>query len=309
MMVMVDIDAMNITSTNLNLFVAFDALFAESHVSRAAMRIGITQSAMSGALKNLRVLFGDPLFLRTSHGMVPTPRARELAVPVREGLRMFESTLRPPRFDARTSTRTFTIATSDYVELVLLAPLLARLTRVAPLVKLTVCPWAHHRVPELLAAAEADLMIGFHDRLPPHHRDVVLFEETYAVIVRRGHPLVRQKPTAKTYASLRHIMVSQQPGARSGIDRALAERGLSREVAVRVSHFLNVPALVARTDLVAALSRRVAEPFARTLPIRLFPAPVPLVPSRVRMVWHESADAEPGQRWLRDLVVDVARAV
>jgi len=309
MILMIDIHRVNITATNLNLFVAFDALYAESHVSRAAKRIGITQSAMSNALKNLRALLGDPLFLRTSHGIVPTPRARELAVPVREGLRLFESALRPRRFEPSTSTRTFTIATSDYVEFVLMAPLLAKLAEAAPNVRLDVRPWAHHKVPESLALGEVDVMIGFHDRLPLHHRDELLFEETYAVIIRRGHPAAGKTLTRKAYASLRHIMVSQQSGSRSGIDRALAERGFARDVAIRVSHFLNVPQLVARTDFAAALSRRVAEPFARTLPIRLYPLPVTLGPSRVRMVWHDASDAEPGHAWLRQLIASVSRSV
>ena len=307
MMVMVDICSVNITATNLNLFVAFDALLTECHVTRAARRVGITQSAMSGALRNLRAVLGDPLFLRTSHGIVPTPRARELSVPVREGLRLFEQALRPQRFDPLSSGRTFTIATSDYVEFVLMGPLLKRLSHVAPQVRLSVLPWAHHKIPESLATGGVDLMIGFHDRLPSHHRDLLLFEETYAVIVRRDHPLVRRSLSVKTYASLRHIMVSQQPGARSGIDHALAARGLTREVSVRVAHFLNVPSLVASTDYAAALSRRVAEPFSQSLPIKLFAPPVRLRPSRVRMVWHDVAEAEPGHRWFRDFVAEVAR--
>lgn len=298
---------MNITATNLNLFVAFDALMAESHVSRAARRVGITQSAMSNALRNLRNLLDDPLFLRTSHGVLPTPRARELAVPVREGLRLFEMALRSRQFVPETSTRTFTIATSDYVEFVLLGPLLSRLSEVAPRVRVEVRPWAHHKVPEALGRGEADVMLGFVDKLPAHHRQEALFEETYAVLLRRGHPKVAARLTLKAYAGLRHIMVSQEPGARSGIDRALAEKGLSREVAVRVSHFMNVPGLVVCTDHAAALSRRVAEPFARALGLRLFPLPLQLAPSRVSMVWHESQDGEPGQRWFRAVVTDLAR--
>src|SRR6185436_1583862 len=122
---------MNITAANLNLFVAFDALLAERSVSRAARRVGITQSAMSNSLRHLRALLGDPLFLRSSHGIVPTPRALELAAPVREALRLLERALSPRRFDPPTATRTFVLITSDYVEFVLLPRLVAQIGRQA----------------------------------------------------------------------------------------------------------------------------------------------------------------------------------
>jgi DNA-binding transcriptional LysR family regulator len=300
---------MNITATNLNLFVAFDALVTASSVSRAAKQVGITQSAMSNSLRHLRGLFGDPLFLRASHGIVPTPRARELAGPVREALRLLERALSPRRFDPATATRTFVLIASDYVEFVLLPRLVAQIGRQAPGVQLQMLPWGLHQVPEELARGTADLMIGFYDKVPAHHRERLLFEERYACIVRKGHPQVRDKLTLGTYAALSHVMVSQRAGAASGIDRALAELGHARKVSLRVSHFLNVPPLVASTDLVAALSRRIAEPFARMLPLRLFEPPLRLRASRVGMVWHEALEDDPAHRWLRDIVAEVAAAV
>lgn len=305
MFFMLDIDGMNITATNLNLFVAFDALITASSVSRAATQVGITQSAMSNSLRHLRTLFDDPLFLRSSHGIVPTPRARELAGPVREALHLLERTLSPRQFDPAASTRTFVLITSDYVEFVLLPRLLAHITRQAPGVRIQMLPWGLHHVPDDLARGTADLMIGFYDQVPSHHRDTILFEERYACIVREGHPQVRGKLTLRTYVALKHIMVSQSAGASSGIDRALAALGHSRVVSLRVSHFLNVPSLVASTDLVAALSRRVAEPFARMLPLRLFEPPLRLRASRIGMVWHDSVQDDPAHRWLRSAVAEV----
>jgi len=300
---------MNITATNLNLFVAFDALVTEHSVSRAARRVGITQSAMSNSLRHLRGMFGDPLFLRSSHGIVPTPRAHELAAPVREALRLLERALSPPTFDPAASTRTFVLSASDYVEFVLLPRLLARIGKHAPGVRIQTLPWGLHRVPEEIARGSADLMIGFYDKVPAHHRELPLFEERYACIVRKGHPQVRTRLTLRTYTSLKHIMVSQSAGATSGIDRALAELGHSREVGLRVSHFLNVPTLVASTDLVAALSRRVAEPFARMLPLRLFEPPLRLRASRIGMVWHDSLHDDPAHRWLRDVIAEVSAEI
>jgi DNA-binding transcriptional LysR family regulator len=300
---------MNITTTNLNLFVAFDALVTHHSVSRAARHVGITQSAMSHSLRQLRGLFEDPLFLRSSHGIVPTPRARELAQPVREALRLLERSLSPRVFDPATSTRTFVLLASDYVEFVLLPRLLAHLGKHAPGVRVQMLPWGLHQVPDELARGSADLMIGFYDKVPPHHRERLLFEERYACIVRKGHPVVRRTLTLPLYISLGHIMVSQSAGATSGIDRALAALGHSREVNLRVSHFLNVPTLVASTDLVAALSRRVAEPFAKLLPLRVFEPPLRLRTSRIGMVWHSALGDDPAHRWLREVVTEVSARV
>jgi len=296
----------NITATNLNLFVAFDALITEHSVSRAAKRVGITQSAMSNSLRHLRELFDDPLFLRTSHGIVPTSRARELALPVRDALRLLERALNPAVFDPAASTRTFVLSTSDYVEFVLLPQLLSHITKRAPGVRIQTLPWGMHQVPEEVARGQADLMIGFYDKVPAYHREALLFEERYACIVRKGHPLVRDKLTLRTYTSLKHIMVSQSAGATSGIDRALAEIGRSREIGLRVSHFLNVPTLVSSTDMIAALSRRVAEPFAKMLPLRIFEPPLRLRTSRIGMVWHESLEDDPAHRWLRGMIAEVS---
>lgn len=296
---------MNITAANLNLFVAFDALIAHGSVSRAAKQVGITQSAMSNALRNLRQLLGDPLFLRTSHGIAPTPRARELAAPVREALRLLDRALGPTTFDPAAATRAFTLMASDYVEFVVLPRLVAQLARRAPGVRLRVLPWGLQQVPDELARGDADVMLGFYDKVPSHHREQLLFEERYACIVRKGHPEVRGRLTLRTYVRLKHVMVTQTAGATSGIDRALAALGHTREVSLRVSHFLNVPTLVAQTDLAAALSRRVAEPFARMMPLQIFEPPLRLRASRVGMVWHESLQDDPAQRWLRATVAEI----
>lgn len=309
MLVIPVISLVNITATNLNLFVAFDALLTDRSVTKAAKRVGITQSAMSNSLRQLRELLGDPLFLRSSHGIVPTPRANELAAPIREALRLLERAITPQVFDPSDSTRTFVLIVSDYVEFVLLSQLIAQLSKHAPGVRIQTLPWGLHAVPEDLAQGKADLMIGFYDKVPTHHREMPLFEERYACIVRKGHPAVRDKLPLRTYVSLKHVMVSQSAGATSGIDRELGKLGHSREVVLRVSHFLNVPPLVATTDFVAALSRRVAEPFAKMLPLRIFEPPLKLRTSQIGMVWHNSLHDDPAHRWLREMIAEVSATV
>jgi DNA-binding transcriptional LysR family regulator len=299
----------DIRSVNLNLLVAFDALVEERSVTRAARRVGVTQPALSASLAQLRNLFDDPLFRRASHGLEPTPRALELAAPVRQGLRLLGSALTPPAFDPKTAQKTFVIAASDYVEFVLLPPLLRRIAVDSPGVVLEIKPWGLHEVPALLARGEADLMIGFFDEVPPRHVSEPLFEEEYVIIARRDHPKLGRRMTLARYLECGHVLVSQRSGSVGSVDRALSALGKSRQVAMRVSHFLMVPMLVARTDLVAALSRRVAEPFAKPLRLHTFAPPLALPKSRIGHVWHEQMDADPGHRWLRAQIESVAAAL
>jgi DNA-binding transcriptional LysR family regulator len=304
---MKDITLMDVRAVNLNLLVAFDALVEERSVTRAARRIGVSQPALSASLGRLRALFGDPLFRRAAHGLEPTPRALELSGPVRQGLRLLGDALSPPSFDPGEARRTFVILASDYVEFVLLPPLLRRIAAVAPGVTLQLLPWGLHEIPPQLARGEADLLIGFYDQVPPQHAAEPLFEEEYAVILRRRHPTIKKRLTLARYLECGHVLVSEKSGSPGSVDRALAAQGKSRRVAARVSHFLMVPMLVARTDLVAALSRRVAEPFAAALKLQIFPAPLALPKSRIGHAWHQQMTADPGHRWLRAQIQAVAR--
>jgi DNA-binding transcriptional LysR family regulator len=297
----------DIRAINLNLLAAFDALLEERNVTRAAGKMGVTQSALSSSLAQLRLLFEDPLFRRTPHGIEPTPRALELGEPIRRGLGLFERALSPRSFDPGTESRVFVLATSDYVEFVLLPPLLKRLAREAPGVHLEVRPWGLQQVPKSLQSGEVDLMIGFYDEVPAHHRETLLFDEHYVCIARKKHPGLGRKPTLKSWLAQKHVLVSQKGNSPGTVDRVLAARDLKRTIGARVSHFLLVPTLVAQTDLVAAVNERVATAFVESLSLRVFAPPVPLPKGRIGQVWHEQLEHDPAQRWFRQLIVEECR--
>jgi DNA-binding transcriptional LysR family regulator len=297
----------NINSVNLNLLVAFDALFDELSVTGAARRAGVTQPAMSNTLSQLRALFDDALFLRHRTGLTPTARAKALAEPIRSGLRTLQAALAGQSFEPASSTRRFVVATSDYVELVLLPALLRRLHERAPGVRLQLRPWALHEAPPELARGEVDLMLGFYDKLPPHHHEQALFDDEYVCVVRRRHPTVKTKLTLARYLQLSHVMVSSRSDSPGSVDRALSALGKQRTVAARVSHFLTVPVLVSQTDFVAALDRRVAEVFAGPLGLKLLPPPIKLPKGTIGQVWHDQQASDPALRWLRELIAEVAR--
>jgi DNA-binding transcriptional LysR family regulator len=164
-------------------------------------------------------------------------------------------------------------------------------------------------VPASLARGEADLMIGFYSGVPKRHLELELFHDEYVCIVRQDHPRARRRLTLERYLELGHVLVSQLKDSPGSVDRALATLGKRRRVVARVSHLLMVPVLVARTDLVAAVSRRVAEPFSEPLGLRKYRPPLELPASTIGQVWHEQMDADPGHRWLRGTIREVCASI
>ena len=301
---------MNIAALNLNLLPVLDALLAERSVSRAGTRLGLSQPAVSNALAQLREILKDPLLVRKGTGMAPTERALALAGPLRAALLALEQGLEPVApFDPATADRGFTIMTNDFVAFALLPRLLTRLEREAPRVRLQVRAWQEHGIPPELARGDVDLVLGFNRGLPPGHHAKPLFDDRFVFVARKGHPLVRGKITLATYTKLAHIIVSHEPNARGVFDDVLAQRGLSRHVALRLSHFLLVPPIVATTDYVSALSELVARPAAQSLGLQVLKMPVDGGGATVQLIWHEQTATSSAHAWLRALVEDVGRRV
>jgi DNA-binding transcriptional LysR family regulator len=310
MVYIIYIQSMNIASLNMNLLPVLDALLTERSVSRAGARLGLSQPAVSNALAQLRALLKDPLLVRKSGGMAPTERALALAGPLRAALLGLEQGLDPPgAFDPAAATRAFTIATNDFVAFAMLPRLLARLQHEAPGVHLQVRAWQEHVVPSDLARGDADLMLGFNRGLPAGHQATPLFDDRFVFVARKGHPLVRGKITLAAYTKLAHVLVSHEPNARGIVDDMLAQRGLTRNVALRVSHFLLVPPIIAATDYVAALSEIVARPAATSLPLQLLPMPIDAPIATVQAIWHERTAASPAHAWLRRVVGEVGAEI
>jgi DNA-binding transcriptional LysR family regulator len=303
------ITVVNIAGLNLNLLVVLDALLAERHVSRAAIRLGLSQPAVSNALAQLRAHLGDPLLVRSGSRMLPTERAMAIGGRVHAALAELEGALETPSFEPARATRTFTIATSDFADFVLLPQLLARLGHEAPGIRLQMQSWSQQRIPPALESGEVDLMLGFYRGLPAGHREETLFGDGLVCVVRKGHPRVGRMLDLRTYASLSHVLVSAEAAGPGVVDAELAKHGLTRTIGLRTSHFLMVPPVVAATDFVAALSWRVAKPAAAHLPLRVLPPPLALPSGSVGQVWHERTHGSPAHAWLRGLIRAVARGV
>lgn len=301
-----------LSGVDLNLVVALDALLAERHVTRAAAKLGITQSAASHALARLRDLLGDPLLVRGPRGaMVPTPRASELAPAIHRLLDELAGVLRGQGgFDPATATHTFRIGAADYVELVLLPRLVERLSRIAPGIDLWVHSFGDWGDAEL-AAGVLDVVIGPPRRAsrPAGSYEKVLFEESFTCVVRKGHPLAGTRMTLPRYAAANHVLVAPRGTPGSLVDDALAAEGRARRIAVAVPHFLVVPYVVAASDLIATLPSRVAALFAETAGLARMPPPVELAPFHMAMAWHERMHDDVRHRWLREQLLAVAAEV
>lgn len=296
---------MNLRSVDLNLLTVFNAILTEQNITRAAASLGMSQPAMSNALRRLRELLKDPLFVRTGKGMLPTERARQLAAPVREALSLIQTTLSEQwAFDYATTTRTFNIATSDYGESVILPRLMDYLEKLAPHASLKATPVNEARLAAALARGETDLAIGNLDFLDEFEAQPLL-TESFICVARQDHPQVRDTLTLKLFTSLRHVVVNYPQKKGPLIDQALRERGLQREIALRVSSFLSVPVIIANSNYLSTLPLRVAQTYASLMGLRLLPPPLPIGEVRVRQFWHERTNADPANQWLRRSVAEI----
>lgn len=306
---MSDIDAVNLGQLDLNLLAAFEALMAERNVTRAAERMGLTQSAMSNTLGRLRSLLGDAVLVRTARGMAPTDRALALVEPIGEALRGIRVALAPRSgFSPAESRHCFRILTADLAELTLLPSLVQRIGREAPGVELDVTYTASGLPADELRVGGIDLAIGPF-RVPRGFLARKLFDLDFVCIVRRNHPSVRKRLTLRSYAELGHVLVSPFGGRGSIVTRALAAHGRAHRVAVQTRHFLVAPLLVAQSDLVATVPRLLAERFAELLPLRILAPPIRFAGLRIDMVWHGRTTDEPAQRWFRNVVAETAAAL
>jgi DNA-binding transcriptional LysR family regulator len=303
---MVWITNMNVQDIDLNLLRVFDAVLHEKGVTPAAARLGLTQPAVSNALARLRKVFGDALFVRTPRGVDATPFARELAEPVRQALALLESALaHGPGFDPATSARAFRFYMSDLGQVEFLPPLVERVQRVATGVRLEAVALDLEHIGDELAAGALDLAVGFLPGLGPPLRRRALFRDPYVCLVRADHPLVAKGLTRRRFLEASHALVTYRGGGHRVIEEALERAGIARRIALRVPHFTVVPMVLERTDLILTLPARVARVYERRGNVRSLTPPVPIPQAEVAVHWHERFDADPGNRWLREQVIEL----
>ena len=300
--------AMDVTGFDLSLLKAFDALYAERHVTHAGQRIGLSQSAMSGALTRLREVFEDELFVRSPAGMQPTPRADDLAGPVSAALRLVGGVLAATTFDPAVADHTVTVAMTDYAAFVLLPPLLARLAVEAPRLDMRVRGiFGRTEALDLLDDGEANLAVGFPVEASARILVQPLLREGFACIARQGHPAFVEDAGVAAFAAAPHLLISPEGDRLGLVDHKLAAFGLARRIVLSLPQFLVAPFVIAETDLVATIATRVARRFgAAGLGIAVHEPPVALPTWPLALMWHRRVDDHPATLWLRQRIVEVS---
>lgn len=295
-----------VETPDLNLLAAFEALYAERSVTAAARRQGIGQPAMSAALARLRRLFGDELFVRVGATMQPTPLAERLGPRIGAALAGLRAALaEDAAFDPATARRRFTIAASDQVSLVLLPRVLTRLRAVAPGVDLRIVAPAKDDAAAVLERGEVDLVIGTFRDPPARLLVTTLYRERFVGIARAGHPVLAGPLTLEAWAAAPHALFTLRGDMQGEIDEVLARRGRTRRVALSVPHLLALPALLAASDLVAAVPSRLV-PVLCGREIESFPLPLGIDEWRVVMLSSPAARRDRARSWLRGIVREAA---
>lgn len=299
---------MNLAAFDLNLLLVFDAVMQDRSVTRAGGRIGLSQPAMSHALNRLRYMLKDELFIRTPGGMKPTPRAEQLALPVRNALNEMQLALEPETFIPAEADRRFALAVNNYAAVVLAPPLVAAVSAAAPAVHLDLRPSGTLDIVAHLDRGDVDLALGGMDSPGERFATAPLLEDPFVMVMRRGHPASRRKLSAAAFAALPHLEISSSREDTGFIDRWLAERGFVRRIALRAPYLSAAP-ILAQSDLVATLSRRIAQEFVRNHPLELRKPPYDSPRVRTLMLWHRRLDRHPAHRWLRDVILSVTKSL
>jgi DNA-binding transcriptional LysR family regulator len=290
---------------DLKLLKVFDEVYKTRSVSRAAENVGVTQPSISIALAKLRKHFQDPLFVRTSDGMQPTPYAADLIRPVRDGLGLLDGAMRHrATFDPAQSDRAFCLCLTDISQAVMLPTMLNHLKRIAPAIQLEIVPISSE-TPRMLESGDADLAVGFMPQLEAGFYQQKLFQQRFVCVVREDHPRIKSRLSLKQFVDEDHIVVTTSATGHWILDKTLEAKGVVRRVAVRLPDFLGLASIVAGTELLACVPERLGEVMRQAAKVKLLAPPVELPSYLVKQHWHERYHHDPANRWLRGVVAEL----
>ncbi|HGM6357313.1 TPA: LysR family transcriptional regulator [Stenotrophomonas maltophilia] len=297
---------MDTKKPDLNLLVTLETLLTEQNVTRAAERLHLSQPAVSTQLSRLRTLFDDPLLVPTQRGMTPTAKALELLDPLRLAMDQVRATLAEHHhFDPEKASLTVAIACTDYLQTAVIRPLAVALRKQAPGVRIALRHLDPSQLEAQMDSGEVDLALMTPEHGPNSLRARHLFDERYVLIGRKQHPRLRRGLTVEQFAELDHVIVSLRGGDfTTPVDDGLAALGYRRKMALSAASFLVVPEIVAHSNFVALVPERLVHDRRDALKIIECPFPVPSF--AVSMLWHERNHSHSGQRWLRDVVLELA---
>ena len=305
---MISIQHMNLSALDLNLLVALDALLLEANVSRAATRIGLSQPAASHALQRLRDVLGDPLLVRVGARMELTPRAQALRGPLAQALDQVRGLFIPDGFDAISSERRFRLMMPDLAVELLVPALMEKITARAPNVQLDIVPWRGPAIMTAEFARTLDLVISIGNAFKGFHRQL-LYTDRDALAVRQAHPVGAKLGRRDAFLQARHVAVVIRGRNVDLIDEWLRTKGIERHIALVVPGYIEALHVVARTDLVAFVPKRLIAALAKPLSLKAVAPPLDPGIDEQFMFYPTPAQFDPGLIWLRNLVLEIGRGL
>ena len=311
---------MNMSRVDLNLLVYFDVLLRELNVTRAADQLGISQPAMSNGLKRLRLLFDDPLLIRTSKGMTPTERATELKPVIRELLVGLEKAVEPKaKFNPFESEQVFRMMASDYAEATLIPLLIARLRNEAPKVILDIMTPSDVNFPDV-EQGRVDMVINRFDSIPQSFHQKVLWKDSFSCLINRNHSVLKNF-NLESYLEAHHVWVSKTGmGVGVGmdpddvqrlgwVDEALAKIGAKRRITVFTRHYQAASSLAERQDLIATVPSKMARLQQDNNRVSILTPPFDIPSIELTMAWSPLLQHNPAHKWMRELITETARII
>jgi DNA-binding transcriptional LysR family regulator len=296
---------MELKDVDLNLMLIFHELMMEKRVSAVAVKLGLSQPAVSNALKRLRTLLGDELFQRTSKGMEPTPYANQLAEPIAYALSAIHSSLNEKyTFDPMTSERTFTLGVTDIGEIYFLPRLMDWLAKVAPHVTVSSVRNTSVNMRDEMEAGHVDLAIGLLPQLKAGFFQRRLFQQPYVCMFRAGHALDGDAMTVEQFCTADHVVVVAAGTGHADMDATIEKKGIKRRIKLTVPHFVAVGHILATTDLISSVPERFARACVAPFNLRYVPHPVVQAPIDINLFWHAKYHRDPGNQWLRGVIFD-----
>ncbi len=303
-----DIDEIELRRLDLTVLLVFVNLMRLRKASDVADHMGLTQSSISHSIKRLRDAFGDPLFLRTPKGMEPTAVALGMEPKIRSVVETLSQAISTPVvFNPATSTDILRIGAFDN-EMTTLVPRFLQMVRAeAPGMRVSILPLGRRPAIDALEQGDIDLALGFAWNLPRSIRQAKLYDESYSVVMRQGHPLAQKQMTLEIYTAAEHLIVSPRGDHTGIVDEELVKCGQVRRVTMAVPQFLPALAIVATTDLISTLPSRLVASQAERYRLLFFPPPVEIRPFTVTAMLHERNSNSPMHQWAISALSEIAR--
>ena len=296
---------MQLKDIDLNLLLVFHQLLLHRRMSKVAEALGMTQPGVSNALKRLRILLGDELFVRTTRGMEPTPYASTLAEPVGYALSTIHDALNEvSHFDAATSTRKFAIGMTDIGEVYFLPQLMAALRAVAPGITITTVRNAAVNLQDEMESGHVDLAIGLLPQLKSGYFQRSLFRQRYVCMFREGHVLDKGAITQEEFEAADHVVVVSGGTGHAIVDQTIERLGARRNASLTVPHFVAVGHILSSSTMIATVPERYAMACTKPFGLRYVAHPLPLPEININLFWHARFNKDPANKWLRSLVFE-----